>query len=164
MEDDIPDYNKKEFLVLGCGNILFGDDGLGPETVEYFKKNYPIPSNTEVINAGCSVRNILFDISLSDKKPKKIIIIDACDKGKKPGKIFSVDIEDVPEKKIDNFSMHQIPTSNLLKELRDLKKINIKIISCQPELIPDSVSSGLSKKVAKAVPEICNLIMRELKE
>jgi len=164
MENDIPDYSKKEFLVLGCGNILFGDDGLGPAVVEYLKSNYSIPSNTEVINAGCSVRNILFDITLSDKKPEKIIIIDAFDIGGNLGEIFEIDIDDIPEKKIDDFSMHQIPTSNLLRELKDFLKIKIKIIGCQPEFIPEAVFTGLSEKVTCSIPKICDLVMEEIGE
>ena len=64
MKDYIPDYFKKPVLVFGCGNVLFGDDGFGPQAVEYFKKNYSIPENVEVMNAGTSIRNILFDIIL----------------------------------------------------------------------------------------------------
>ena len=164
MQNDIPDYSKKKFLILGCGNILFGDDGFGPEAAEYFKKNYSIPANTEVINAGCSVRNILFDISLSKKRPKKIIIIDAFYIGKTPGEVFEIDINDIPENKIDDFSMHQIPTSNLLKELKDLIKIDIKIIACQPEFIPETVFIGLSEKVTSSIPKICDLVIEEIRK
>jgi len=60
MQNNIFDYCVKPVLILGCGNILFGDDGFGPKVVEYLEQNYPIPENAEVINAGCSVRNILF--------------------------------------------------------------------------------------------------------
>jgi len=164
MENDISGYGKKEFLVLGCGNILFGDDGLGPAAVEYLKNNYSIPSDTEVINAGCSVRNILFDITLSDKKPEKIIIIDAFDIGKNPGEIFEIDIDDIPEEKIDDFSMHQIPTSNLLRELKDFIKIEVKVIGCQPGFIPGTVFIGLSEKVTCSIPRICDLIIEEIRE
>jgi coenzyme F420 hydrogenase subunit delta len=163
MRRDIPDRYRKPILVLGCGNILFGDDGFGTQVVEYLEKNYSIPEDVEVINAGCSVRNILFDVVLSPQKPEKIIIIDALDVGKIPGEVFEIELEDIPENKIDDFSMHQPPTSNLLKELKDKCKVYIKIFSCQVENIPKSVSIGLSKKLLDSIPKVCKLIMDEIK-
>jgi len=163
MQNNIPVRYRKPILILGCGNILFGDDGFGPQAVDYLKKNYSIPGNVEVINAGCSVRNILFDIVLSQKKPDKIIIIDALDAGKMPGEVFEIELEDIPENKIDDFSMHQLPTSNLLKELKDKCKVYIKIFSCQVESIPKNVSTGLSKRLLDSIPKVCELIMDEIK-
>jgi coenzyme F420 hydrogenase subunit delta len=162
MQTDIPDRYKKPVLVMGCGNILFGDDGFGPEVIKYLDKNYEIPGYVELINAGTSIRNILFDIVLAEKKPDKIIIIDAIDAGRKSGEIFEIEIEDIPENKIDDFSMHQLPTSNLLKELKEHCKVNIKIYSCQVENIPESVATGLSKVLLDAVPKICDMIFEKI--
>src|SRR4030043_1967800 len=155
----IPDIPNKKILILGCGNILFGDDGFGPYVAEELQKKYNLPENVGVINAGSSVRNILFDIALSEKKPDKIIIVDAIDAAKTPGEIFELPINEIPEKKIDDFSMHQLPTSNLLKELKDQCKVYIKIFSCQVENIPESVSIGLSKRLLDSIPRVCELIM-----
>ncbi len=162
MQRDIPDRYRKPVLIIGCGNILFGDDGFGPEVVEYLGKNCKIPEYVEVINAGTSIRNILFDIALAENRPKKIVIIDALDVRKKPGDIFEIEVEDIPENKIDDFSMHQLPTSNLLRELKDHCGINIKIFSCQVENIPESISKGLSEKLLDSVPKICDMIIREI--
>ena len=162
MQKDIPDRYRKPVLVMGCGNILFGDDGFGPEVIEYLRKNFQIPGYIELMNTGTSIRNILFDIVLAEKKPDKIIIIDAIDAGRKPGEIFEIEIEDIPENKIDDFSMHQLPTSNLLKELKENCKVNIKIYSCQVEHIPESVDTGLSKTLLNAVPKICDRIYKEI--
>ena len=78
----------RDVLVLGCGNILFGDDGFGPCVVEYLKRCVELPENVSVINAGTSVRGILFDLILSPQRPKKIIVIDAVDTKRKPGEVF----------------------------------------------------------------------------
>ncbi len=157
---DIPDKNV---LIFGCGNILFSDDGFGPHVAEELLKNYHLPGNVGVINAGTSVRNILFDIALSEKKPEKIIIIDAIDAGKTPGEIFELPIDEIPEKKIDDFSMHQLPTSNLLKELKDFCKVDVIIIACQVENIPTEVSTTISKKLIDAIPEVCKRINEIIK-
>jgi len=156
--ENIPTYCNCKNLILGCGNILFGDDGFGPHVAEELQKNYNLPENVGVINAGSSVRNILFDIALSEKKPDKIIIVDAIDAGKTPGEIFELSIDEIPEKKIDDFSMHQLPTSNLLKELKDFCKVNVIIIACQVESIPEEVTASVSKKITDAIPEVCKRI------
>jgi coenzyme F420 hydrogenase subunit delta len=154
------DYLNKEVLVLGCGNVLFGDDGFGPAVAEYLLENYELPSETGVINAGLSVRKILFPIVLSDKRPGRIIIVDAVDAGRPPGEIFELDISAIPEKKIDDFSMHQLPTSNLLKELKDMCGVDVKVICVQVRDIPEEVSPGLSKTVEDSIPEASEKIYR----
>jgi len=156
-------YWNSETLVLGCGNILFGDDGFGPEAVEYLQKNYKIPPQVYVMNVGSSVRKILFTIVLSDKRPKKIIIVDAVDAGRSPGEIFELDISDIPVKKIDDFSMHQLPTSNLLRELKNMCGVDVRIVSTQVKNIPDEVSPGLSKIIRDSIPAACEMILNTIK-
>ena len=151
---------EKKVIVFGCGNILFGDDGYGPRVAEELLENYHLPENVKVVNAGTSIRNLLFDITLSEKKPEKIIIIDAIDAGKIPGEIFELPIDEIPLKKIDDFSMHQLPTSNLLKELKDFCKVDVIIIACQIDKIPTEVSTKISKKLLEAIPEVCNRVIK----
>ncbi len=159
----VTDYWNKEVLVLGCGNVLFGDDGFGPEVVEYLQENYEISRQVHVINAGLSVREILFNTILSEKRPKTIIIVDAVDVGRNPGEIFELDINEIPEKKIDDFSMHQLPTSNLLRELERMCGVNVRIVSVQVEKIPDEVSPGLSKVIRNSIPAVCEKILSATK-
>ncbi len=156
-------YWNSEILVLGCGNILFGDDGFGPEAVEYLQKHYEIPQDVCVINAGLSVREILFPIVISDTRPKRIVIVDAVDAGKSPGEIFELDVSDIPEKKIDDFSMHQLPTSNLLRELKNICGVDVRIIAIQIENIPEEVSPGLSKIIRDSIPAACEKIIQLMK-
>ncbi|MBI4946893.1 MAG: hydrogenase maturation protease [Bacteroidetes bacterium] len=153
-----PSYCNCKILILGCGNILFGDDGFGPQVAEELQKNCHLPENVMVINAGSGVRKFLFDITLSEKKPGKIIIVDAIDAGKTPGEIFELPIDEIPEKKIDDFSMHQLPTSNLLKELKEFCKVDVIIIVCQVESIPEEVTGSISKKLTDAIPVVCKRI------
>ena len=158
------DYWNTKTLVLGCGNVLFGDDGFGPAVVEYLLENTEIPPNTCVINAGLSVRELLFTIVLGDTRPEKIIIVDAVDAGRIPGDIFELEVSDIPEIKIDDFSMHQMPTSNLLRELQEICGVEVQIISVQVQSIPDEVSPGLSAVVRNSVPPACEKILHALNE
>jgi coenzyme F420 hydrogenase subunit delta len=116
-----------------------------------------------VINAGLSVREILFNIILSEKKPEKIIIVDAVDAARIPGEVFELDITEIPVNKIDDFSMHQLPTSNLLHELNKIQGIEVKILTIQVQPIPTEVSPGLSEVVLDAIPTACNKIFLHLK-
>lgn len=161
-DDFIPDIYNKEILVLGCGNILFGDDGFGPAVVEYFSENYNLPSTVCLINAGTGARDILFNILLSEKKPEKIIIVDSIDKGKQHGEVFEVSLDDIPSSKTDDFSMHLVPSSNLLKELNNFCKVEVIVISAQPENIPESVQPGLSESLANSIPYACELIIEKI--
>ena len=154
----IPSYCNCKVLILGCGNVLFGDDGFGPKVIETLQEDHNFPEHVGIINAGSSVRNILFDVALSSKRPDKIVIIDAIDAGRTPGEIFELPIEEIPTKKIDDFSMHQLPTSNLLKELKDFCEVDVFIIAGQVENIPLEVSTGISQTLLDAIPEVCRRI------
>lgn len=153
------EFWNKEILILGCGNVLFGDDGFGPAAVEYLEKTFEIPPQVCVMDAGSSVRNILFTVILSEKRPRKIIIVDAVDAGRKPGELFELDIDEIPDKKIDDFSMHQLPTSNLLRELKHECGVDVTVISVQVQNIPAEVSPGLSEIVEKSIPTVCERIL-----
>ena len=156
-----PEWYDKSVLILGCGNILIGDDGFGPAVAQCLRNDFTIPADVCVFDAGTSVRQILFDTVLSDKKPSKIVIVDAMDCARDPGELFMLDIDSLPEIKLDDFSMHQIPTSNLLRELRDHCGIEIIVIACQVANACDSVNPGLSKLVEAAVKPAAESIANE---
>ena len=149
--EQLPVYCRKKILIVGVGNKLFGDDGFGPEVVEYLTNHYSIPENICLLDVGTGARKILFTISLSKARPEVIVIIDAVDKGRKPGEIFDISLDEIPKEKIDDFSIHQVPSSNLLKELQDLCSVKVRIMVCQTKTIPETIQSGLSKPVKKAV-------------
>ena len=159
--EQVPVYCQKEILIAGVGNILFGDDGFGPEVIDYLKNHYDIPENVCLADAGTGIRKILFTISLSEIQPTTIVVIDAVDKGKKPGEIFDIPLNKLPAEKIDDFSIHQVPSSNLLKELQDLCQVKVIIKVCQIQSIPDTIQSGLSDPLKKAVPILAKKIVEE---
>ena len=161
MDENLPEYCRKPVLVLGCGNILFGDDGFGPAVIEHLKRNYKVPDNACVLDVGTGARQILFTLVLSEKKPESIIIVDAVDFGRKPGEIFEIPLEEIPAIKTDDFSIHQVPSSNLLRELRDFCNVKVTILVCQVGHIPESVQPGLSEPVKKAIPGLCIMVMEK---
>lgn len=156
-----PEWYGKSVLILGCGNRLIGDDGFGPAVAQRLLSDFAVPDNVAVCDAGTSVRQILFDTALSERKPSKIVIVDAMDCGRDPGEIFRIDIDSLPEIKLDDFSMHQIPTSNLLRELRDICGVEVVVVACQVANTCDTVNPGLSPEVENAVQEAAEAIARE---
>lgn len=157
----LPFYCRKEIMIAGCGNILFGDDGFGPEVIDYLTEHYEIPEKTCVLDVGTGIRKILFNLTIGEFRPEIIVIIDAVGKGRKPGEIFEISLEEVPIEKIDDFSIHQVPSSNLLKELQDLCSVKVRVMACQIETIPETMQSGLSEPVKKAVPLMAQKIAKE---
>lgn len=162
MRDDsfLPEFCAKPLLILGCGNWLFGDDGFGPAVIKYLLEHCEIPDDAYVMDVGTGIRKLLFTLSLSSGRPQQIVIIDAIDKGRNPGEIFELLLDDFPAENIDDFSLHQVPSSNLAKELKEAG-VDIRVLVCQVGSIPKSVWPGLSKAVENAVPRMCETIVRE---
>jgi coenzyme F420 hydrogenase subunit delta len=157
----VPDWRNKQTCILGCGNVLFGDDGFGPAVARYCQEHCEISSGVCIMDVGTSVRNILFDIMLSDERPSTIVIVDAMDCGCEPGDLFEPDIDSIPAAKADDFSMHQVPTSNMLCELRDLCGVEVRVLACQVAHIPPEVCPGLSDPVAMAVEQAAKILESE---
>lgn len=163
--DVLPEFCRKSVLILGCGNVLFGDDGFGPAVVEWLETHCKerMPDDVCALDAGTGARTILFTLMLSERRPAKLIVVDAVDAGRAPGEVFTLEIDELPIRKIDDFSMHQLPTSNLLREIQELGGVDVRIVACQVERIPDSVSPGLSDTLQQAVPRVCEAILEDLR-
>ena len=156
--DVVPEYCTKPVVVFGCGNVLWGDDGFGPAVANQLCASGAVPAWIEVIDAGTSVREFLFDIALSEQRPELIVVIDAVDVGRPPGNVFEIPLDDIPVVKVSDYSLHQAPTSNLLRELRDHCAVEVVVVACQVGEIPDEVKMGLSPKVEDAVARATQLI------
>jgi coenzyme F420 hydrogenase subunit delta len=169
IEDDdiVPvfDYCKKRVLVMGAGNILFGDDGFGPAVIEELQKRDDVPDDVYLMDIGTSARPILFNIVLSEKVPEAIIIIDSVTKGRGAGEVFEIDLDELPTEKSDDFQFHFVPTSNMLKDLRDEKGTQIIVIACEAEDIPEiTMYMGLSDSVKAAVPVAADLVLKRARD
>ncbi len=155
------DISSKNILIFGCGNILFGDDGFGAAVIKYLEDNYTLPDNVLAQDVGTGIREILFDLALSEERPQKLIIVDAVDyPDRTPGEVFEISVDGIPAKKTSDFSLHQFPTVNILKELQEETNVAIHIIVAQVAHLPEEVHPGLSPEITRALPEACNLLFR----
>jgi coenzyme F420 hydrogenase subunit delta len=148
-------------IVFGCGNPLFGDDGFGPKVIEHLTAHYVLPDNVVCVDIGTSIRDLLFDMLLSPQKPEQIIIVDAMhQENGVPGQIQEIKVEQIHPAKISDFSLHQFPTTNMLKEIQEGTDIVVRVLVAQTTPLPEEIRPGLSPEVAAAVPEMCRRIMR----
>ena len=148
-----------EVLVVGCGNVLFKDDGFGPATIDEIEKHLkerPLPDNVMTIDAGTSAPHYLF--SLPNTMLKKIIILDIANFGGKPGDIKILSKDEMPVGKYQD--PHSISVVDPLDELDD---VEIVVIACQPEKVSspfveyglcDSVKEGMSKAIDLVYEEV----------
>lgn len=152
-------------LIFGCGNLLWGDDGFGPTVIERLQQDYRLPAGVLALDVGTGIRDLLFDLILSEKKPERLIILDAVDyPDRRPGEVLEIPVEGIPEKKVVDFSLHQFPTVNMLQELKDHSGIQVKVIVAQIESIPEEVRPGLSGVMQEAVAAACEKVMAALAE
>lgn len=162
MEENItPEYCRKPVLIIGCGNILFGDDGFGCALTEHLQEHFEVPESVCLADAGTGVRKLLFTLCLSPVRPRRILILDAIDVGREPGEWFEIDPAEIPIVKVDDFSMHQLPTSNLLRELGEQTGVEVRVLACQTGPLPDQVCPGLSEPVQRALPQAAEWVARE---
>ncbi len=160
-DPNLPEYCCKSTLVLGCGNILFGDDGFGCALVDYVQSHYCVPDDVCILDAGTGVRSLLFTLCLSPARPRRLLIVDALDAGHPVGRLFEIDPADIPPVKLDDFSMHQIPTSNLLRELQETCGVEVRVLACQTGPLPEEIAPGLSPPVDAALPHAAEWLMRK---
>lgn len=150
-------------LVLGCGNPLIGDDGFGPAVVQYLENHCSLPDSVAAIDCGTSIRDILFDVLLSARKPRKMIIVDVTDSpGLAPGDVREIDIDQIRPEKIGDFSLHQFPTTNMLKEIKQETLVDVRVFVAQVASLPSEVKPGLSEPVAAAIAPMCARILAEI--
>ena len=150
-------------LVVGCGNVLFKDDGFGPMVIhaleDYFKENdIEKPEDTQFIDAGTGATHFIF--SMPDDNWKKVIVVDVVEWNAVPGtlKIFSP--YDMPKGKYEN--AHTWPVEEPLHDLVDMG-IEVVIVGCKPaEITAPDVDMGLTEPVEAAIPKAIEMILNEL--
>ncbi|GAH15024.1 unnamed protein product, partial [marine sediment metagenome] len=81
---------NKSKLVIGMGNILLKDEGVGVRCVEYLKSS-GLDEGIKLVDGA----TLGFDLLEETKGFEKVVIVDAVDMGKEPGHIAGFDAEQV---------------------------------------------------------------------
>jgi len=141
-------------LVIGLGNPLMGDEGIGNTLVAELAKN-PISPDIEYLDLGTSNFNVLHVVS----NKQKVIFIDCAFMGCEPGTIRKFKPSDVKTvKKTDALSMHSGDLFHVLELSALLGECpkEIIIFGIEPaEIMPgEGLSSVLSSNILLYLHEI----------
>ena len=153
-------------LVLGLGNILLKDEGIGVHVVAELQKRQ-LPDNVEAIDGGTSG----LDILLVQEKPYRLVVIDAMKAGRKPGTIYRTRVKAdemdrlthiFSKKKHSTVSLHQLGLVDalLVAEKTDCAPDEITIIGVEPGEIDGGLE--LTESVQQRMPEIINSVLEEI--
>ncbi|OWK27486.1 MAG: hypothetical protein US76_04255 [Parcubacteria group bacterium GW2011_GWA2_38_13b] len=148
----------KKILILGIGNPLFSDEGIGPYIVEELKK-YSLPTNVNVINGGTGG----FELIHCLQKHDNIIVIDAVDMNMTPGTIKKLKLSDVSGKTHTCHSLHQTSFTEIVELANALGSYpKIVIFGVQPKNTKDL--GELTPEVKNMVPTLLVWLIKEIKK
>jgi hydrogenase maturation protease len=149
----------KKIKVLGCGNTLVGDDGVGIRTIERLQQ-IKLPPNVEVIDAGVGGLAILSWIEDADK----VIIIDAVQTDNEPpGTVYEFTDKELPPSNMFMLSLHDLNLVDTINVGRMVQKMpdEIVIIGVEVKRVAE-FTKELTPEVEAAVPEVLDLVLKEL--
>lgn len=126
LKSDIANRVKGRAAIVAIGNILRGDDGLGPKLVELLKARLV---NAHLFDCGTAPENYIFPILSAPCDT--IVLVDAADLRLEPGAIKVFGIDEITNV---SFSTHN-PSPRLFTDLLKTGKDNLTIfvISIQPK-------------------------------
>ncbi len=143
-------------LIVGIGNLLMGDDGIGVEIARELKKRKL--RNVDVIEGGTLSFQIL-DSFLDSYD--YIIIVDGVKFGKKPGRIYKLRLEDVIGRKENLVSVHDLDVFYVIKMVRTLYEVpEIVIVGVEIKNISESI--GISPELRPSIKKVIKKIRRML--
>jgi len=145
-------------VVLGVGNILLSDEGIGVRTVEKLMRDYVLPPEVEVIDGGTSAMELLEDLGHADH----LIIVDAVCSGKPPATIIKLAGAEVPVFFRTKLSPHQVGLSDVLATLVLMGEQpgSTTVIGVEPQSL--ALGMELTPAVARQLPEVVGLVRSEL--
>jgi hydrogenase maturation protease len=150
---------EKGVLVLGVGNLLLKDEGVGVHVVQRLRK-MDIPGHVEVVDGGTSGLDLLEWI----EGREKVVVIDAVKSGGTPGTIYRFSGEDIKERSKPWLSLHEIDVTDLLKlaDMLGVEKPEIVVIGIEAKDI-ESLDLDLSAEIEVQIPKIIEQVMKEIR-
>lgn len=149
-----PGKKGSDFVVLGIGNILNTDEGIGVHAARALQSKYPDSSNFAVIDGGTLGLNLLPIVD----DATHLLILDAVDAGKAPGTLVELAGKDIPLFGGAKLSEHQVTFQEVLglAMLRETLPENLYLIGVQPADL--SVGVGLSEVVQAVLPRLIQAV------
>jgi len=145
-------------LILGVGNILLSDDGVGVHVVRRLEEEMAFPPEVEVLDGGTKGMDLLHYL----EGVSRLLIIDAVETGEPPGTLVRLTGEQVPAYLSIKMSPHEIGLPDMLfaAQLREIYPDEVVILGVQPATT--EVGLDLSEPVAAQVDELVKRVLEEL--
>ncbi|MBI5682394.1 MAG: HyaD/HybD family hydrogenase maturation endopeptidase [Deltaproteobacteria bacterium] len=155
----VKSISSPKITVIGVGNLLLRDEGVGVRTVEYIIENHLLPADIEVIDGGTGGMKIVSLIQNTDY----LIIIDAVNGRGMAGDICRLTINDISPMVKQKRTLHGIGMQEVfsLLQLMGGKMPETIVIGVAPMDI--SYGDKLSPKIKRAVPKIAAKVIKEVK-
>jgi hydrogenase maturation protease len=156
---------RSKTVVLGLGNILHSDDGVGARAVERLQSDERLPHDVSFIEGGTlglELLNYLWDCS-------DLMVLDAVDVGQAPGTLIRMSGAEL-HKLPGNGSVHHLGLTDLLAALRILTKRppRVSLLGIQPATtdwgmtLSPAVENALGPLTEAALSELCHRRQVEL--
>ncbi len=136
--------------VVGIGNPLRGDDGIGPEIIK--RLNNPLP-RLLLFDVGETPENYLGKIV--KQKPDTIVLIDAVDFGSSPGTIKIIEKGDIRN---ESLSTHNLSLNLVAKYLQKETSADVFLLGVQPKTI--EFGREISQPVREGLEKIVRMLKR----
>jgi hydrogenase maturation protease len=148
----------EQILVLGVGNILLTDEGVGIRVIESIQKRYAFPDNVSVLDGGVLGLSLLGVISEADH----LIVVDAVKNGREPGFLYRLEENEVPKRILAKNSLHQVDFLETLTSCQALDKVPETVILGVEPLDIETLSIELTPVVQEKVESLIDMVLEEL--
>jgi len=145
-------------LLLGVGNVLLSDEGLGVRLVEELRRRYRFSPDVELIDGGTLGIDLLYFIEGFDR----LLLVDAVLGGSPPGTLYRFEGEEVKAYFRKKVSAHELGIQEVLAIAQMLGKApkEIVLLGMEPESL--EISLELSESVRSRFEELISAVLREL--
>lgn len=156
---DSQDSNS-EVTILGIGNLLMGDEGVGIHALTTLQETYTFSPNINFIDGG----TIGIDLIPYFEECKKMIIIDAVDSQEDPGFIVTLANEEIHYRFNTKLSLHHAGLSDVLSiiKLQEIEAPDMVLIGVQPKKV--EMGLELSDTVGSKMEKVISIIINKLEE
>jgi hydrogenase maturation protease len=154
-----PAMYEGKIVVLGVGNLLLADEGVGIHAIQALAE-HELPPAVELVDGGTSTLDLLPHLH----RARRVIVIDALKAGGTPGDIYRCRPEDLLESREKPMSLHQVDFLQLL-DIAERMGYPIGpavIYGVEPGEI--TWSMDLSPAVAAKMPRLLELVLAEIEK
>jgi len=152
------DASRCPVLVLGMGNLLLEDEGLGIRALEFLQQRYEFPPGVELLDGGTTGMGLLDDMSRRDH----VLVLDACQTGDPPGTLVRLAGDDVPVYFTMRISPHQLGLSDVLAtlELSGERPADLTVLGLVPQSL--EMCLELSGLITQKLDSLVEAVVDEL--